>query len=56
MDEDLKIKLAEKGIAESGFDELALLSLSTGDYSCISNLVVDLMDRMVDLSKFRDDL
>jgi len=40
-------ELAEKGIAESGFDELALLSLSTGDYSCISDLLVKLMDRLV---------
>lgn len=40
-------ELAEKGIAESGFDELALLSLSTGDYSCISDLLVRLMDRLV---------
>ncbi|MEN8142560.1 MAG: TIGR03936 family radical SAM-associated protein, partial [Thermodesulfobacteriota bacterium] len=41
------IELAEKGIAESGFDEVALLSLSTGDYSCISDLMVKLMDRLV---------
>ncbi|MEN8135244.1 MAG: TIGR03960 family B12-binding radical SAM protein [Thermodesulfobacteriota bacterium] len=40
-------ELAEKGIAESGFDELALLSLSSGDYSCISDLLVRLMDRLV---------
>jgi len=37
--------LAEKGIAASGFEELALLSLSTGDYSCLSDLLVRLMDR-----------
>ncbi len=37
--------LAEKGIAESGFEELALLSLSTGDYSCLSELLVRLMNR-----------
>ena len=41
------MELAEKGITESGFDELALLSLSSGDYSCISELVVALMDRLV---------
>lgn len=41
------LELAEKGIAETGFDELALLSLSTGDYSCISDLLVKLMDRLV---------
>ncbi len=41
------LELAEKGIAESGFDEVALLSLSTGDYSCIGDLMVRLMDRLV---------
>lgn len=41
------LELAEKGIAETGFDELALLSLSTGDYSCISEVLVKLMDRLV---------
>ncbi len=40
------LELAEQGINESGFDELALLSLSTGDYSCISELLVNLMDRL----------
>lgn len=41
------LELAEKGIAESGFDEVALLSLSTGDYSCIGDLMVRLMDKLV---------
>lgn len=41
------MELAEKGIADSGFDEMALLSLSTGDYSCVSDLIVKLMDRFV---------
>jgi radical SAM family uncharacterized protein/radical SAM-linked protein len=41
------LELADKGIAESGFDELALLSLSTGDYSCISELMISLMNRLV---------
>lgn len=41
------LELARKGIAETGFDELALLSLSTGDYSCISEVLVELMDRLV---------
>jgi radical SAM family uncharacterized protein/radical SAM-linked protein len=41
------LELAEKGIGETGFDELALLSLSTGDYSCISEVLVKLMDRLV---------
>ncbi|NTV13822.1 MAG: TIGR03960 family B12-binding radical SAM protein [Desulfobulbaceae bacterium] len=39
--------LAEMGIGDSGFDELALLSLSTGDYSCITELMVALMNRFV---------
>ncbi|MEN8141753.1 MAG: TIGR03960 family B12-binding radical SAM protein [Thermodesulfobacteriota bacterium] len=35
---------AKTGIAATGFEELALLSLSTGDYSCLSPLLVNLMD------------
>ncbi|MEA3546988.1 MAG: TIGR03960 family B12-binding radical SAM protein [Thermodesulfobacteriota bacterium] len=35
---------ARSGIEQTGFDELALLSLSTGDYSCLSDLMVRLMD------------
>ncbi len=46
MDEIMQ--LAEEGIVNSGFDELALLSLSTGDYSCLSDLMIKLMDRFVD--------
>ena len=37
--------LACKGIENSGFDELALLSLSTGDYSCLSTSLPQLMNR-----------
>ncbi|MDR0476786.1 MAG: TIGR03960 family B12-binding radical SAM protein, partial [Desulfobulbaceae bacterium] len=40
--------LAEKGIANSGFEELALLSLSTGDYSCLPQLFPQLIDRFAD--------
>ncbi|MBU0674549.1 MAG: TIGR03960 family B12-binding radical SAM protein [Proteobacteria bacterium] len=40
------MELAETGINNSGFDELALLSLSTGDYSCISQVLVKLMNRL----------
>ena len=36
--------LARCGIANSGFEELALLSLSTGDYSCLDILLPQLMD------------
>ncbi len=38
------MQLAEKGIDHSGFEELALLSLSTGDYSCLPELLPKLMD------------
>ncbi|HET97470.1 MAG TPA: TIGR03960 family B12-binding radical SAM protein [Desulfurivibrio alkaliphilus] len=31
---------------ESGFDEAALLSLSTGDYACINDLLIRLMDAL----------
>jgi len=36
--------LACEGIRNSGFDELALLSLSSGDYSCLTDLIHCLMD------------
>ena len=36
---------ADKGIEASGFEEMALLSLSTGDYSCLDALVLTLMNR-----------
>ena len=39
------LELAEAGIAAGGFEELALLSLSTGDFSCLDRLMVELMDR-----------
>lgn len=38
------LESAKKGIAETGFEELALLSLSTGDYSCMGPLLKELMD------------
>ncbi len=38
------MELALEGIRNGGFDELALLSLSTGDYSCLTPLLVRLMD------------
>ena len=40
--------LAEKSIENSGFEELALLSLSTGDYSCLPQLFPQLIDRFAD--------
>ena len=44
---DRVIELANKGMAAGGFDELALLSLSTGDYSCLSPALKSLMDIFV---------
>jgi radical SAM family uncharacterized protein/radical SAM-linked protein len=44
---DKVVKLAEQGITAGGFEELALLSLSTGDYSCLSPALGRLMDRFV---------
>ncbi|MBW1635073.1 MAG: TIGR03960 family B12-binding radical SAM protein, partial [Deltaproteobacteria bacterium] len=41
-------ELAVAGINDSGFEELALLSLSTGDYSCIEQSLPELMDRFAD--------
>ncbi|MBW1996854.1 MAG: TIGR03960 family B12-binding radical SAM protein [Deltaproteobacteria bacterium] len=37
--------IAEEGLRETGFDEVSLLSLSSGDYSCIQSLLRALMDR-----------
>ncbi|MCL1979770.1 MAG: TIGR03960 family B12-binding radical SAM protein, partial [Proteobacteria bacterium] len=42
------MELASQGIAHSGFEELALLSLSTGDFSCLGELMAALMDRFAD--------
>lgn len=39
------MELADQGIVHSGFEELALLSLSTGDFSCLGELMAALMDR-----------
>lgn len=38
-------ELAETALTNSGFEELALLSLSTGDYSCLEQVLPQLMDR-----------
>ncbi len=38
------MSLAKNGIENSGFEELALLSLSTGDYSCLGDVLPKLMD------------
>ncbi len=42
------MELAKRGIANSGFEELALLSLSTGDYSCIGEVLPQLMDEFAE--------
>ncbi|NNF47687.1 MAG: TIGR03960 family B12-binding radical SAM protein [Desulfofustis sp.] len=39
------MELAEQGIGHSGFDEISLLSLSTGDYSCLPEVLPELMRR-----------
>ena len=39
------VKHAETSLRLTGFDELSLLSLSSGDYSCIGPLLKTLMDR-----------
>jgi radical SAM family uncharacterized protein/radical SAM-linked protein len=39
------LELAEQGIGHSGFDEISLLSLSTGDYSCLPEVLPELMRR-----------
>jgi len=42
---EMIMELAESGLNDSGFEELALLSLSTGDYSCLEQTLPQLMDR-----------
>jgi len=42
------LEIARQGIKNGGFDELALLSLSTGDYSCLTPLLIDLMNNFAD--------
>jgi radical SAM family uncharacterized protein/radical SAM-linked protein len=36
---------AERAVAATGTDELSLLSLSTGDYSCVNPLLTELMNK-----------
>ncbi len=38
-------ELADTALYNSGFEELALLSLSTGDYSCLEQILPKLMDQ-----------
>ncbi|MBI3783646.1 MAG: TIGR03960 family B12-binding radical SAM protein [Deltaproteobacteria bacterium] len=37
---------AERALQETGHDEVSLLSLSTGDYSCINPVLTELMNRL----------
>lgn len=39
------LDLVEKSLRATGYDEVSLLSLSTGDYSCVSPLITGLMKR-----------
>lgn len=39
------LSLAEKSLSQTGYEDLSLLSLSTGDYGCIDILMQELMDR-----------
>jgi len=42
------LAIAEQGIRNSGFHEMALLSLSSGDFTCLPELMIRLMDRFAD--------
>ncbi|MDW7772066.1 MAG: TIGR03960 family B12-binding radical SAM protein [Desulfobulbaceae bacterium] len=42
------LAIADRGIRSSGFHEMALLSLSSGDFSCLPELMMRLMDRYAD--------
>jgi radical SAM family uncharacterized protein/radical SAM-linked protein len=39
------LNVIEKSLKATGYDEISLLSLSTGDYSCVTPLVTELMGR-----------
>ena len=40
------VRIAEHGLQETGFEDLSLLSLSSGDYSCVLPVVRELMARV----------
>ena len=42
---DTLIKLIQKSLSTTGYDEISLLSLSTGDYTAIGKLMEELMQR-----------
>lgn len=39
------LDLAERAVAATGYDDLSVLSLSTGDYGCLAPLMQELMER-----------
>lgn len=39
------LNLVEEALKSTGYDEVSLLSLSTGDYSCVAPLITELMSR-----------
>ncbi len=45
---DTILGLVEKSLQATGYDEISLLSLSTGDYSCVTPLVTELMARFAE--------
>ncbi len=47
-DPDEIINLTDRALKSTGFGEMSLLSLSSGDYSCIAPLLKSLMDRQAD--------
>lgn len=40
------LEQAERAVQQTGHDEVSLLSLSTGDYSCVNPLLTELMNRL----------
>jgi len=40
------LEQAERAVQETGHDEISLLSLSTGDYSCVNPVLTELMNRL----------
>ncbi|MBI5327781.1 MAG: TIGR03960 family B12-binding radical SAM protein [Deltaproteobacteria bacterium] len=42
------IKIIDQTLKNTGYDEVSFLSLSTGDYSCIQDVLIGFMDRFAD--------
>lgn len=40
------VNIVEEALKETGFDEVSLLSLSSGDYTCIAPVIKELMNRL----------